>query len=179
MIGVFGLFFNLKNMMNNKLGVTFDTYKTGLYSDIGSGIRPVTDAERQIFQNAVERVYGTFTKRVADGRAMAVADVDSIGQGRVWSGTDAQQIGLVDVLGGLDDAIKIAAKKANVSNYRISELPEEKEPFKQIMEEVSGDVETRWIKYQMGNNYEFYQSVKSVLTMQGVQTRMMYNVVFE
>lgn len=175
-IGVFGLFFNLQKMFNNKLGVTFDTYRTGQYSDIGSGIRSLTDAERQIYQNAVERVYSTFTKRVADGRKMAIADVDSLGQGRVWSGSDALASGLVDVMGGLEDAIKIAANMAGVSNYRLSELPEEKDPMKQIMEEISGDVETRWVKYQMGDQFYFYKSAKSVLKMQGIQTRMMYDL---
>ncbi len=175
-IGVFGLFFNLQKMFNNKLGVTFDTYRTGQYSDIGSGIRSLTDAERQIYQNAVERVYSTFTKRVADGRKMAVADVDSLGQGRVWSGSDAFASGLVDVMGGLEDAITIAANMAGVSNYRLSELPEEKDPMKQIMEEISGDVETRWVKYQMGDQFYFYKSAKSVLKMQGIQARMMYDL---
>jgi len=175
-IGVFGLFFNLQKMFDSKLGVTFDTYRTGQYSDIGSGIRSLTDAERQIFQNAVERVYGTFTKRVSDGRKMPVADVDSLGQGRVWSGTDALASGLVDVMGGLDDAVKIAANMAGVSNYRLSELPEEKDPVKQIMEEISGDVETRWVKYQMGDQFFFYKSAKSVLKMQGIQTRLMYDL---
>lgn len=175
-IGVFGLFFNFQKMFNSKLGVTFDTYRTGQYSDIGSGIRSLTDAERQIYQNAVERVYSTFTKRVSNGRKMPVADVDSLGQGRVWSGSDALASGLVDVMGGLDDAIKIAADMAGVSNYRLSELPEEKDPMMQIMEEISGDVETRWIKYQMGDQFYFYKSAASVLKMQGVQTRMMYDL---
>ncbi len=175
-IGVFGLFFNLQKMFNNKLGVTFDSFRTGQYSDLGSGVRPLTDGERQIFQNAVERVYGTFTKRVADGRKMPIADVDSLGQGRVWSGSDALASGLVDVMGGLDDAIAIAANMAGISNYRLSELPEEKDPIKQIMEEISGDVETRWVKYQMGDQFYFYKSAKSMMKMQGVQARMMYDL---
>ncbi|MBL0342128.1 MAG: signal peptide peptidase SppA [Bacteroidetes bacterium] len=178
-IGVFGLMFNAQKMFNNKLGITFDSYKTGPYSDIGSSVRPLTLAERQIMQNAVERVYSTFTKRVADGRNMPVDQVDSLGQGRVWSGVDAFKLGLVDVLGGLDVAISIAAKKAKLDNYRISELPEQKDPLKQIMEEVSGDVEVRYLKYKMGDYYQLYNYAEKFQEMKGVQARMFFDIAIQ
>lgn len=170
-IGVFGVIFNAQKLFNNKLGITFDGYKTAPLSDIGSQVRPMTETERLIMQQSVERVYTTFTTRVADGRNIPVAMVDSIGQGRVWSGTDALRIGLVDKLGGLDDAIAIAAEKAGLKNYRISELPEIKEPFVQIMEEISGDVETRWIKNKLGSDYNYYQTFQNIRNLQGIQAR--------
>jgi protease-4 len=95
-IGVFGLMFNAQNMFKNKLGLTFDTYKTSNYTDLGTVTRPLTNGEKNILQVQVDQVYNTFTSRVAQGRKMSQADVDSIGQGRVWSGIDAKRIGLVD-----------------------------------------------------------------------------------
>ncbi|MBP9933735.1 MAG: signal peptide peptidase SppA [Chitinophagaceae bacterium] len=176
-IGVFGLLFNAKDMFNNKLGITFDNYETGPYANTGTITRPLTEGERRVLQNSVERVYDTFTKRVADGRKMSQPDVDSIGQGRVWSGIDALQIGLVDVLGGLDDAIVIAAKKAGITNYRVSELPEQKEPLQQFMEELSGDVETRYLKSRLGSDFELVRYANEIMNWKGIQARLPFSVV--
>jgi protease-4 len=125
----------------------------------------------------VERVYDTFTQRVADGRKMSQPDVDSIGQGRVWSGIDALQIGLVDVLGGLDDAVAIAAKKAGITNYRVSEMPEQKEPLQQFMEELSGDVETRYLKSKLGSDFELVKYANEIMNWKGIQARLPFSVV--
>ena len=110
-IGVFGVIPNFQRMLQNKLGVTMDTVNTNKYSDLASGLRPVAAHEYSFIQSSVEKVYDTFTRRVADGRNMSQAQVDSIGQGRVWSGSDAVKIGLVDEIGGLNDALAYAAKK--------------------------------------------------------------------
>lgn len=176
-IGVFGLLFNAKEMFNNKLGVNFDGYETGPYANTGTMTRPLTEGERRILQNSVERVYDTFTQRVADGRKMSQPDVDSIGQGRVWSGIDALQIGLVDVLGGLDDAVAIAAKKAGITNYRVSEMPEQKEPLQQFMEELSGDVETRYLKSKLGSDFELVKYANEIMNWKGIQARLPFSVV--
>jgi protease IV len=117
-IGVFGLFFNTKALMN-KIGITVDTVKTARYADIMSPTRMVSPAESLIIQREIERIYDNFISHVAKGRKMTKAQVDSIGQGRVWSGIDAKRIGLVDVLGGLDTAIAIAARRAKLDKYRI------------------------------------------------------------
>ncbi len=178
-IGVFGLMFNAQKFFNNKIGITFDTYKTGPYSDLGSSVRPLTSSERQILQNSVERVYGTFTKRVSDGRKMTVDLVDSLGQGRVWAGIDAFNLGLVDVLGGLDDAIAIAAKSAQLENYRIVELPEQKDALQQIVEEMSGDVSTRYLKYKLGDKFEMFNYMDKIYRMEGVQTRLLNEPIFQ
>ncbi|MEO5569648.1 MAG: signal peptide peptidase SppA [Bacteroidia bacterium] len=178
-IGVFGLLFNIKNLLNNKMGITTDLYKTGTFSDIGMPTHPLSDAERQIIQNSVEDVYGTFTQRVADGRNMKQADVDSIGQGRVWSGEDAKRLGLVDVLGDFNDAIKIAARMAKLENYRITELPEQKDPLEELLKDLKEDIQMSYVKENFGEASAYYKSLKEILNMNGVQTRMMFDLVIK
>lgn len=178
-IGVFGLLMNLKNLMNNKLGITVDTVKTNHYADLGSAFRPLTQAERDIIQNSVNEIYGSFIGKVAEGRGMKVADVDSIGQGRVWSGYDAKGLGLVDVLGGMEDAIEIAAKMAKLDNYRVAEYPEQKEPFKAFMEELSGEGEDVMVKKALGENYRFYKTFDDMRRMEGIQARMPFDMYIE
>src|SRR5690606_10749479 len=119
-IGVFGIIPNLQNFFNNKLGITFDEVKTGRYADLMTLSRPLTADERDLIQQDVNRIYQTFTKKVANGRNLTQTKVDSIGQGRVWTGAQAAEIGLVDRLGSLDDAIKAAAQKAHLKDFRIA-----------------------------------------------------------
>lgn len=176
-IGVFGLLFNAGDMFKNKLGITFDQYKTGNFSDLGNMTRSLTEAERNIIQNSVERVYATFTKRVSDGRKMPIANVDSIGQGRVWTGADALAIGLVDTLGGLDDAIAIAARKAKLTNYRITELPEKKDPIQQLITELTKGTETRYLQHRLGEHYSIYRELEYLSRYNGIQARMPFMVV--
>ena len=176
-IGVFGLMFNMQKMFNNKLGVTFDTYKTGPYGDLGLPTRPMTEAERMKIQNGVEHIYDVFTKRVAEGRKMKQADVDSIGQGRVWSGSDALKLGLVDTLGNLGDAVKIAAQLSKTSDYRIYELPIEKDPFQEIVKDLTGDAKNAIIKSELGENARFYETIKKLASWQGLQMRLDFDVV--
>ncbi len=178
-IGVFGLLMNMKNLFNNKFGITFDTVKTNRYADLGTPFRALTQAERDIIQNSVNDIYDSFITKVAEGRGMKKADVDSIGQGRVWSGTDAVKIGLVDVMGGMEDAIEIAAKMAKLDNYRVAEYPEQKEPFKAFMEELSGEGEDVLIKKQLGENYRYYKTLDNLRKMEGIQARMPYDIYIE
>ena len=175
-IGVFGLMFNFQKLLNNKLGITIDTIKTAPLADIGSSTRSMTAQERNIIQNSVERVYSTFISRVADGRKKSVADIDSIGQGRVWSGEDAKDIGLVDEFGGLNDAIAYAAKKANINKYRLIELPKTKSPIEQIFSKVDDETEARVLKNQLGNALPYYQKFNHLLKLKGVQARMDYDI---
>jgi protease IV len=168
-IGVIGLLFNLQKMFNNKLGITFDRYKTGEFADFANATRPLTQAERSIIERAIERVYGKFTQRVADGRKITVDQVDSLGQGRVWSGVEALQNGLVDTLGGLADAIKIAATAAGLENYRITELPESKDPFQQLLKELEGEAATRWMRFHLGEDFDYHRMAHEVRKMQGIQ----------
>jgi protease-4 len=177
-IGVFGLIFNAQKMLNNKLGITIDTVKTNRLSDFGSMSRPLTAEEKQIFQQGVEKVYDTFTKRVANGRKMEQANVDSIGQGRVWSGVEAKNIGLVDEFGGLNDAIAAAAKMANLSKYRTVELPKQKDPFKEILSELGNEAETKYLNYKLGDEAKYFNKAQDLLKMQGIQARLPYVIDF-
>lgn len=178
-IGVFGLFFNAKKMLNEKLGVTVDTVKTAQYADILSGSRPMTPSERDILQGRIEAVYDLFITKVAEGRGMSKAQVDSIGQGRVWSGTDARSIGLVDVFGGLDKAIEIAAKKAGLENYRLEMLPKKVDPFTKILEKISGsseDSEALIMQKALGESYQYYKYINYIRKTNQLQMRMPYNI---
>ncbi|MEI8089576.1 MAG: signal peptide peptidase SppA [Opitutaceae bacterium] len=135
-IGVFGLQFDVQKLANN-VGLTFDVVKTGKYADAITITRPKTDAELAIFQNMVDWIYGEFIGKVAEARKLKKEDVQDIAQGRVWSGAEAKKLGLVDELGGLDDAIQFAVTKAGLGkNYRLIEYPQKKELAETIGELV-------------------------------------------
>jgi len=137
-IGVFGLMFEMEELIKDKLELHIDQYKTHQYADMGTMTRPLSVQERDIIQNSVKRVYGTFTKHVAEGRSLSVDSVDAIGQGRVWAGTDALKIGLVDEIGGLSDALKEAANLASLDTYSIREYPQMEDDFTSMINGLSG-----------------------------------------
>lgn len=178
-IGVFGMLPNMQNFFKNKLGITVDTFKTNNYADLGSTFRPVSSSEQLIIQNEIDRVYNTFVGRVAEGRKMSVVDVDSIAQGRVWTGADAHKIGLVDELGGIGTAIKLAAQKAGLDKYKVVELPKQKDPFEEFVKNISGEVKQNIIKGELGEQYIYYRQLKEVLQMKGVQARMPFYLTVE
>lgn len=175
-IGVFGVIPNFQNLLNNKLGITFDGVKTGKYADIMSTSRPLTPGERLIIQNDVNRVYDSFITRVADGRKKSKAYIDSIGGGRVWVGTDAVRIGLADRTGSFNDAITAAAKKAKIKDYKIVEYPEIIDPIKSFMETGTDKVRTYFAKQELGENYHIYEQMKSAVAKSGVQARMPFEI---
>jgi protease-4 len=175
-IGVFGLMINAKDLLNNKLGIKIETVKFGEFSDLGSPDRPLNEAERKVIQSAIDRVYTDFVKRVSEGRKMTTAQVDSIAQGRVWSGIEAKQVGLVDEFGGLDKAIEIAVKKAKLSEHRVVNLPDLKDPFEEIFKSMSGEASAYFMKQELGSNYQQYLDAKKALQYQGVQVRMPFTV---
>ena len=178
-IGVFGVFPNMKNLFANKLGVNVDTVNTNKHSDILSPYRPVQKEESEVIQKWIENVYTDFIGKVADGRHKTSAEIDSIGQGRVWSGVDAMKIGLVDKFGGIKDAIALAAEKANLKDYSTLELPKQKEPFEEILNGLFDEdamIETK-LKQELGTSYDNYKNMKNVLKYKGVQMRLPYDVV--
>ncbi len=175
-IGVFGIVPNMQKFFNDKLGITFDGVKTGRFADLGNVSRPLTDAEKMILQQEVNKTYNTFTRKVADGRKRSQAYVDSIGQGRVWSGTEALQNGLVDRLGDIDDAIASAAKKAKLKDYKIVSYPVQVDPFKSLFDNSADKVRIYFAKREMGDNFTYYDQLKSALSISGVQTRMPYTI---
>ena len=176
-IGVFGIIPNIKGFLNHKLGVTVDGVKTAKHADIGTISRPLTDAEHAIFQSNVDKTYHTFISHVGDGRDMSTGRVDSIGQGRVWSGTDAINIGLIDKFGGLDSAIAEAARMAGISDYSRKVLPERKDPFEKILEDFGASVSTQLVKFQLGDDQELleqFEKVREIKNMKGIQMRVPY-----
>jgi len=176
-IGVFGMTFNVKNFMNKKLGITTDVAQTNKHADLGSIYRPLTAEEKEVVQAEVENIYDIFTTRVSDGRKMRKTAVDSIGQGRVWSAIDAHRIGLVDVIGGVDAAIKIAARKIKAKTYRIVELPKQEEnALTSLLNDMSTKVKSNIIKSELGNEYTIYNNLKEILQRQGINARMPFEL---
>jgi protease-4 len=176
-IGVFGLVPNMKGMFNNKLGITFDNEKTNKNADYITVTSPLSPFQTGVLQNEIEHIYSTFVSKVAEGRKMTKESVDSIGQGRVWCAADAKRIGLVDAFGGLKESIEEAAKLANVSNYRIISLPEQKDLFTQIYEEFMGGVKASLLEKELGEDYIYYRSLKEVKSLKGVQARMPFEII--
>jgi len=178
-IGVFGIIPNFQNLLNTKLGITFDGVKTGQYADIMSVNRPMTAGERLIIQNDVNRVYESFISRVSDGRKKSKAYIDSIGGGRVWVGNDAVKIGLADRTGSFRDAINAAAKKAKVKDYAIVEYPEMLSPLKSLIKDGTDKIKTHYAKAELGESYRIYEQLKSAIAKSGVQTRMPFQIVIQ
>ncbi len=175
-IGVFGIIPNMQKFFKNKLGITFDGVKTGKYADLGNVSRPLTDAEKMIFQQEVNKVYSTFTQKVADGRKKSKSYIDSIGQGRVWSGTEALQNGLVDRLGNINDAIASAAKKAKLKDFKIVSYPDQIDPIKSLFENSGDKIKSYFMKGELGNQYIYYEQMQSAINLSGVQARIPYNI---
>lgn len=175
-IGVFGLFFNLQKALDNKLGITVDVVKTNDHADFFSVFRPMTAEEKAVGQMFIEQTYQTFIGHVSAGRGIPVEQVDAIGQGRVWSGVNAKDIKLIDEFGGLNDAIKLAAQKAGLENYRLVELPKQKKLFEQLMEDMSAEAKAWMLKDELGLSFKAYNRIKSMLNNQGVQARIPYDI---
>ncbi len=179
-IGIFGILFNVQELVNDKLGVTSDVVSTGELSDFGNMGRPLTEVERTIIQSSVEDGYETFISRVAEGRGMHPDSVRKVASGRVWTGTQAKARGLVDVLGGLDTAIGIAAAKIKAGeDYRVVYYPEKKPWFEELMMNFSDQVQVRILQSQLGEQYPLYQKIQKLKNYQGVQVRMPQELVIK
>lgn len=175
-IGVFGLMFNNEKLMNQKLGITFDGIKTNKYADIGNPHRKMRADEKEIIQQGVEDIYKTFITHVGEGRKMTTQAVDNIGQGRVWSGVNAKEIGLIDEFGGIQKAIKIAAEKVGLEDYKLVELPKQKDAFEELITEFMNDVKVKFLKKELGENYKFYKKIQELQKTQGVQAKIPYDI---
>lgn len=175
-IGVFGIWPNFQGFFNNKLGMTFDNVATNDNAGFPSVNRKMADAEKEYMQDFVENIYQTFLTYVSESRNMTVEEVDKIAQGRVWSGTDAKEIGLIDDFGGLTDAVKLAAEMANLDEYKIVSLPTQKKLIDQIMEELTGKKSDAYLKKALGEHYELYRNIQTISKYQGVHARMLHNI---
>jgi protease-4 len=173
-IGVFGVMFNVQRMLNDKLGITTDTIKTHRYADFPNLTRPFTAEEKNILQRSVDQIYTLFLKRVSEGRKINVAKLDSIAQGRVWTGADALSIGLVDKLGGLNDAISMAAKKAKLTSYQLKSFPEPEDPFDMLFGEMSQTALHLFMPDSWIQTEKYYKQTEKLSKIQGLQTRMPY-----
>lgn len=177
-IGVFGIIPNLQSFFKNKLGITFDGVKTAQYADLGTVSRPLTETEKRFIQRSVDSTYATFKRRVAAGRHLSEATVDSIAQGRVWSGVAAREIGLVDRLGGLNDAIACAARMAHLPSYNLREYPEPEAPFRKLFKNLSGGWETSVLKKELGENFPLYRQWKMATESNGtIMARLPYELI--
>lgn len=178
-IGVFGVFPNAEKFFSNKLGITVDTANTNKHADFGNMYRPVSKDEGAVVQKWIEDVYQDFIGKVGEGRGMSSAEVDGIGQGRVWSGTDAKQIGLIDEFGGIKDAIVLAAKKAEIIDYKIIELPKQKDPFEELVKDLTDEdaMIDKKLKQEFGSAYSNIKNLKTLLKHQGIQARLPYDIV--
>lgn len=176
-IGVFGLIPNFKGLLNNKLGIHIDEVNTGKYSSLMSNPdKPLSAEERSIIQMEVNRTYSTFMERVASGRKMELAAVDSIGQGRVWTGQQAVELGLVDAVGSLQRAISAASLKANLKDYQIVELPEKEDPFASILSSSKDKVKMWLFGEELGDYQKYLLDVSKVLNNTGIQARLPYAI---
>lgn len=172
-IGIFGMMFNAQELLNQKLGITTDVVATGELSDFMNPTRPMTEVERTIIQNTVEEGYETFISRVAEGRGMSPEAVKEVASGRVWTGNQAKERGLVDVLGGLNTAIEIAAGKLNVGDdYRVVYYPAKKPWFETIFEDLGKSVKVKILQNELGESYQLYKQMEKLKNYQGVLVRM-------
>ena len=174
-IGVFGIIPNFQGLFNDKLGITFDNVMTNKNADFIDVMKPLNEYQYKKIDQEITRIYNKFVNLVASSRNLGAEYVDGIARGRVWSGADALKLGLVDKMGGLEDAIAYAAEKAELGeNYRIREYPVRKPFYQQLIEELQGDVKARFIGNELGEYKTYYDQIQSLKRMQGIQARLPY-----
>jgi protease-4 len=176
-IGIFSILFNVENFLDNKLGLTNDVVGTGNHSDFITVTREYTPYEKEFMQNGVNEGYRTFTSKVAEGRNMPIEAVLEIAGGRVWTGLQAKENGLVDVLGDYNDAIEIAAKSAGIADYSVKMYPVQKPFFEKLMSDLGGQTRTFFVKDHILANYE--KQLKSLQRLEGIQARMPGELIIE
>jgi len=173
-IGIYGLIPNAAILLEKKLGISSDIVRTNTHSDFPSLTRPLTAFERETMQAKIERNYSDFTGLVAAGRGMRQTAVDSIGQGRVWSGSDAALLGLVDTFGGLNDAIKEAASLAGLEEYRIIEKPEAADFYTKLLKQMTEEMRAKAIRNELGEISRYYFDLKEIISSGGILAAMPY-----
>ena len=175
-IGVFGLLMNTKELFEETIGLKTDTVNTNVNADFYNSNRDMTEAEHIILTKSVNKTYQTFLKRVADGRNMTTADVDKIAQGRIWSGVDAKRLGLVDVLGNMDTAMEIAAKKAGLEEYEVVTYPKQENSLEKLFGDKTEEVVEKVAANYLGEHYKLLSTVKNMQLKNGVQARLPYSL---
>ena len=176
-IGVFGTVPNLKGFFNDKLGLTFDEVKTNENSDFGSIAKPLSPYQMKMMQKHVTDTYDDFITLVSTERELRKTFVDSIAQGRVWSGDDAIELGLVDELGGIEEAVAYAAKKANLESYSIKEYPKQEDIFESLLKTEAQEYYTKSIKESFENTYQYLEAIEMINRIEGTQALMPITIV--
>ncbi|MCD8269408.1 MAG: signal peptide peptidase SppA [Parabacteroides sp.] len=174
-IGIFGMFPNVTGLLD-KLSLTTDIVKTNTYADLGDMSRPMREDEKVLIQSFVERGYETFLTRCADGRDMSKEAINEIGQGRVWTGEQAKERGLVDELGGINKAIETAAFLADLSDYSLTYVSGTKDFWKEFIEKQLGEVKVSIVKNVLGDEYEYFKTLNNIKSTTGIQARLPYDV---
>lgn len=179
-IGIFGMFPEASELLDNKLGIHTSTVKTNMYADFGDMTRPLTESERNILQAHINRGYELFTKRCADGRKMKQSDIKAIGEGRVWTGAHAKKIGLVDQLGGIDDAIAVAKKKAKVDGCTIMTYPAPSSFLESLLNDklTSDSYADGKMREALGEYYNIFSNVTNIKSKSGIQASLPYYLMF-
>jgi protease-4 len=168
-IGVFSMLFNTQSFFKNKLGITFDGVHTAKEPDALSIVQPLTDLQKKFLQNDVDSIYHDFTSRVASGRNKSISYIDSIGQGRIWSGQKALELGLVDRIGGVQDALDCAARMAKLKTYRLREYPEPENFLDLLLNNYTQTVKAKTIREDLGEQgAKWYQTMSDYQSISGV-----------
>jgi|TARA_B110000858_G_scaffold132993_1_gene151275 protease-4 len=171
-IGIFGMWFNFGQLLENKFGITHDVVKTGDHSDLYTVTRSLTDFERSVIQKGVNKGYQTFISKAAVGRGVTSEAIDEVGSGRVWSGTQALDNGLIDIIGNFDDAVDLAVAMSRVEgDYRVVNYPAQKSMFEKILGSVTNEIK---VSNSMNNEVmaPYFKQIKSLQEMKGIQARM-------
>jgi protease-4 len=180
-IGVFSILPDMQKFFNDKLGITFDGVKTAPYADMGSISRPLTQPEKNFIQASVDTIYNVFKTRVANGRKKDIVYIDSIAQGRVWTGRRGIGVGIVDRTGTLQDAVNCAARMAKISDYRTREYPEQKTWLEELTDQsYSAQSSQKALIKEIGvDQYNLLQQVKRLKQITGIpQSRLPFVIGF-
>ncbi len=178
-IGVFGLFPNVQKLVNEKIGISTDVVKTNKNSNLLTALDPLDPEERQIVQKMIDDFYINFVTLVADGREKSYEEIDAIAGGRVWAGADALELGLIDMYGGLEKSIEVAAQMAGLENYRVQELPRLEDPMTAIMNQLTGGSMARTeriLQRELGEEYKYYRKIQEIRNMHGIQAIMPFEI---
>jgi len=179
-IGIFGMFPDFSGLLTEKLGVKFDEVKTNKHSAFGTVSRPFNAEELALLDQYIGRGYELFRKRVADGRKQPVEKIEEIAQGRVWLGTDALKIKLVDELGSLDDAVKKAAQLAKLDEFHTQSYPEAPDWMQELLEMNSnGSYLDTEMRNTLGEYYEPLRFVKSINSRSAIQAHLPYYLIIK
>ena len=175
-IGIFGMFPSTEKLMKDKIGLDFDVVKTNRMSDFGVSSRSLRPEEKTVLQNYVNDGYDLFLKRCADGRGVAVEDIAKIAEGRVWTGSKAKELGLVDELGDLDKAVEIAAQKAGLADFCVKAYPKSEDFIQKLMDTDKKDYMETMASEALGSYYSTFKFIRNIGNCDRIQARLPFEL---